>query len=213
MKVILDDCSAYFPSLDIMVVSDLHLGLKKQDSPYPKMEHNEILQRLLNLTNKYSPNELIFNGDVFNQQYMDQSSVELFRSINDRVENIVFIRGNHEEKRDGYPNYIRENYQVEESYETHGVSFHHGHESIRDNPDIQVIGHEHPMRDGEDVYVLHRSSDESKKILILPKFSNIVGGLETKKRTTDSGSPAVDEDYIEEFSILTEGSYDIELGD
>lgn len=213
MEVILDDCCAYFPNLDTMVASDLHLGLKKQDSAYPKMEHEEILERLLTLTSKHAPSELIFNGDVFNQQYMDQSSVEIFESIDDRVEDIVFIRGNHEEKRDGYPDYIRENYRIEESYEKSGVSFHHGHERMGDNSDIQVIGHEHPIRNGEDVYILHRSLDGSEKILILPKFSNIVGGLETEKRSTNSGSPAVDEHYINDFSILTEGSHNIDLSD
>lgn len=213
MKVILDDCSVYFDEPDILALSDTHLGTKKKDEPYPKMEHQEISDRIVRLISLYKPSTILFNGDIFSQSYIDESSISMFDSISERVDSLIFTVGNHEIKRNGYPDYVKDNYKVVDIHRTSDMIFHHGHERLHENCRLQIIGHEHPIHNGEDVYVFHKCEQENIAILILPKFSNIRGGFETTKRSVDSGSPEIDQRFIDDFDILREGEYQMNTDD
>lgn len=210
MEIKIDDCSLYFKDNQTLCVSDLHLGLTYPEKPYPVMEHDALFERLASLIDEYQPDRIIFNGDVFSNESIDQKSISMFDMISGKVQELIFTIGNHEIKRSGYPNYIKSNFPVVESYYIDDITFHHGHNNRKIKSSLQVIGHEHPTLNGEDVCLYHRSESSDKAVIVTPKFTEIAGGYEVDKRKTNTGSPVIDDDYINNWKILEDGYHNLD---
>lgn len=187
-----------------LVLSDLHLGVTYDDRPYPQMEHKDIERRIKKIVKDYNPSQIIFNGDVFSTVKVDKYWKNMFQRFNSTVQSMIFIRGNHEEKRGGYPEFIRREYRTVDYYELGEYLIYHGHKSIsRKIGDIHIIGHLHPTEQDNDVLLKKELVSNKIELFVLPKFSNIVGGVEVEALDSNSRSISIDEfDCQSNFEII-----------
>jgi putative SbcD/Mre11-related phosphoesterase len=189
---------------EILVLSDLHLGVTYDDRPYPQMEHKDIERRIKKIVKEYEPSQIIFNGDVFSTGKVDKYWKDMFQRFNNTVQGMIFIRGNHEEKRGGYPEFIRRKYRTVDYYESGEYLIYHGHKSISTkNGDIHIIGHLHPTEQDNDVLLKKELVSNKIELFVLPKFSNIVGGVEVDALNSNSRSISIDKfDCQSNFEII-----------
>ena len=187
------DKSVYIPSEDCVILSDLHLGVVKPDSTYPIMEHEEIDGRINDIIEEYSPSKIIFNGDVFSNRRIDPASIEMMESYDERVDDIIFTVGNHEEKNGGYPTQIKNKYEVCRNKKMGQFLIHHGHHTPPKKAVVHIIGHTHLLRDGKDVLMFGRHCFYNSDVIVLPKFSNYVGGSELSNVTTKGHCPLLED--------------------
>lgn len=183
------DKSVYIPSEDCVVLSDLHLGVVKPSSSYPVMEHEEIDSRINDIIEEHSPSTIVFNGDIFSNQRIDQASVEMMESYDEKVDDLIFTLGNHEEKNGGYPEKIRNKYEVCRNKKIGDFLIHHGHHTPPQKAKVHIIGHTHLRRNGKDVLMFGRSCFYNSDVVILPKFSDYVGGSDVSNVVTDGHCP------------------------
>lgn len=162
---ILLDHAVYIPSIDSIIVSDLHLG---------KTHSSETIKtRLIEMIETTNCSKILFNGDIFNHYPPDKHDLELFNEIDERVSELVFINGNHEDNVGGYPLDIQQNYTVVDEYTVQNdtsILVHHGHKQKNaDEFDVEIIGHLHLHENNTPVYLWNQSRNPSR--LILPAFN------------------------------------------
>lgn len=185
----------YIRSEDCLVLSDIHLGCKYRDRPYPVMEHEEIHQRILKCIDMYHPSTIVFNGDIFTGASIDEYSEHMFNDISDKTDNLVFNLGNHERKRGGYPDFIQNSYEVGEYFEAGDYLIHHGDRTPTVVSEINIIGHIHPVSSGQDVLLYGEEAYFNTDIIITPKFSNILNGSSIEKSSPKGHCPILDDGH------------------
>lgn len=200
-----DEKVIYIEDKECIILSDIHLGVTYPNKPYPVMEHQNIHKRILQIIEKFEPKEIVFNGDIFSTTSIDEYWVDMFGEFSQRVDRLVFIKGNHEKRRDGYPEFIQNTYSVKQQYNLDDYLIHHGHRTPTTPSSINIIGHLHPQIDDKDVLLYGDSAYHNTDVFVLPKFSNVVGG------STVGGSsvncPVVNDGKpLEEYDIVR--SYD-----
>lgn len=197
------DKALYIKDIDTLVVSDLHLGRKKRDSPYPKMEHKEIETRLNKLINLYEPKNIVFNGDTFNQGCDDDYNRVMFRNFDNNVMNMVFISGNHDVRNSGLPDSISDEYTIKNKHVIDNIVFYHGHTDVSFNANIQIVGHLHPCVNGSPVSLYHPKGYKNKKTIVLPAFSNLVRCVEVNSmQQKEYTSPIASYSNMDEYNII-----------
>jgi putative SbcD/Mre11-related phosphoesterase len=179
---------AYLEQKKTIVLADLHLGyeaaLHEDGVTVPKVQKDEMLQRLDTIFKEYPCERVVIAGD-FKHQFSKnlwqewEEVMEVLEFIHDTAE-VSVIRGNHD-------NYLatilsKRGMELVDSHETGGCLITHGHKDFELRPDVlTIIAHEHPsvrIRDeiGASVktpcYVHH----EEKRLLVLPAFSPLAGG-------------------------------------
>lgn len=197
------DKALYIKDIDTLVMSDLHLGRKKPDTPYPEMEHKEIEERVYELIDSYNPSNIVFNGDTFNQRLSgaDYYNKVMFSNFNDLVTNIIFVKGNHDEVNSGLPEIMSNKYSIKDKHEIKNFVFYHGHKNVRSNADVQVLGHLHPCYNGNPVLLYNPQGYKNKKTILLPAFSNIVNCVERSSLAErEFGSISISD--LNEYRIL-----------
>ncbi|WEL19857.1 metallophosphoesterase [Candidatus Nanohalococcus occultus] len=185
----------YHPELDILAVSDLHLGLEKAvsyDGNYvPKFQLEEIKEDIRTLKEQTDASRILLNGDLKHEfshtRFSEKEEIEEFFKFLQRVfQEIIVIEGNH----DTYLEDIIPEENLFESFLEDGVLFTHGHRSIEDKEfETLVIGHEHPALKLEDEIgitekfdcLLYGQMEDNRNIIVLPAFSKMAGGSGVNK--------------------------------
>lgn len=183
----------YHPGLDMIVISDLHLGLEKsvtsEGGYVPRFQLEGLKEDLEFAKDETGASRILVNGDLKHEfshtKYSEKEEIEEFISFLKRsFEEVIVVEGNH----DTFIEDLMESKQVNflESYLEGGILFCHGHDAMKVEGDFEtlVIGHEHPALVLEDEVgfkekvdcFLHGEMNDGKKIIVLPAFSQISGG-------------------------------------
>src|SRR5699024_1913967 len=97
---LLSERALYFPSQQMLVMADLHLGklvhFRRKGLFVPKGEVNEDLMLLESLIRQHQPKEVVFLGDLFHSE--TNSDYQLFAGSISRFPEINFTltKGNHD---------------------------------------------------------------------------------------------------------------------
>lgn len=197
--VISDQRCLFDRSSGTLVIADLHLGLEgsaKEDGVYfPRVQKDDIVKNLETILNRYSPDKIIIDGDLkhtFDRNlYQEWQEIkEVFGLLQDRVDDVGLVRGNH----DNYLVGILPKGTDLPLMRTEGrLQVVHGHkvEALgkygRAEGKVLVLGHEHPsflLKDkiGAAVrlpcFLYHPEED----IVILPAFSTLTKGSDVLSR-------------------------------
>ena len=202
----------YFPELDLIAISDLHLGLEasmtSRGNYVPEFQLTQIKEELKDIKKETGCNRILLNGDLKNQystSYSEKSEIdELVSFLTSNFEDVIIVKGNH----DTFIENLLEEHDLRplEQYEQDGVLFTHGDESPEQDWDTIVIGHEHPALALEDEIgvtekvdaLLHLDSE--KEIFVLPAYSPISNGSEINRmNSSELLSPILKDFDIGEF--------------
>ena len=188
--------AVYFPSLDLIAIADLHLGLEasmtSRGNYIPEFQLEQVLDELREIKELTGCDRILINGDLKNQYSTSYSEKEEIKQLMDfltsNFEDVIIIEGNH----DTFIESLLEEHYLRplESYEQDGVVFTHGHEMPEQDWDTLVIGHEHPALALDDEIgvtekvdcLLHLDSD--KEIFVLPAYSPISNGSEINRMSS-----------------------------
>lgn len=176
----------YIPSIDALVLSDMHVGksghFQKYGIPIAKNVLLNDLQRLQDCIEHFSPKKVIVVGDLFHAEY--NSDLETFRQWLQHFSTIEFIlvRGNH----DRLPNSLYQKLNLivfNERWQLSDLEFVHDTENHQfEEQKITFSGHIHPG-----VFLKGKGRQriklpcfvETNNEIILPAFSEFTG-LNTK---------------------------------
>ena len=185
-KLELLEYGVYIKKPSVLVVSDLHLGyetyLIDKGVTVPKNQFNKIMKRLEQMIKKTKPATLVFAGDV--QHDFSKITLEtrvtldkLIRTVRKLVNNVVFIKGNH----DTFLNSLLETYEhsIKDEYETKNFLIIHGHKKVKSKKPL-IAGHEHPAIVLKDEFGYRRKYKchlVGEKLLIIPAISPLATGI------------------------------------
>jgi putative SbcD/Mre11-related phosphoesterase len=186
----------YHPQLDLLVVSDIHLGLEgtmTADGNYvPKFQLDELLEDLQEAQKLTEASRILINGDLKNEfstsRFTERNEIKEFLDfIQQNFEETIIIKGNHDtfvESTANEYNLDLKRYHLED-----GVLFTHGHISVEQLEldkefETIVIGHEHPsLALKDDIGIkekipcfLHGELDSGENIVVLPAFAKVSRG-------------------------------------
>lgn len=181
----------YHPGMDLVVISDLHLGLEKtmtfRGNYVPQHQLEQVKEDVKQAGRETSASRILVNGDLKNQFKTSRAETreveEFVEFLDEEFEEVIVVRGNHDTMMEE-TDVSMENYFLEE-----GKLFIHGHEKtgevdIQGDFDTVIIGHEHPaislvddigVKEKIDCF-LYGEMDDGKKIVVLPSFSGIANG-------------------------------------
>ncbi|WP_435360568.1 metallophosphoesterase [Haloarchaeobius sp. DFWS5] len=193
------DRAAYFPDADALVLADLHLGRAHTSNvDFPLNEGHETLDRLDALLEQFSPETVVFAGDVLHSfKTVPVPAREALDRLTERVEReatLVVVRGNHDEQLDR----VSDGEVVDSHRLSDGTVVCHGHEA----PDIDsdatpgryVVGHNHPTIEIESrrypCLLYGPNCYRGGDVVMLPSFTTLAAGvLVNRKRANDFQSP------------------------
>ncbi|MFO7793857.1 MAG: metallophosphoesterase [Candidatus Nanohaloarchaea archaeon] len=195
-KIIGNYPAIYFPELDLIAISDLHLGLEasmtSRGNYIPEFQLDQVKEELEEIRELTGCDRILINGDLKNQystSYSEKSEIDdLVGFLTDNFQDVIIIKGNH----DTFIDSILEEHGLRplEQYEEDGVLFTHGDERPEQDWSTIVIGHEHPALALEDDIgvtekvdaLLHLYSE--KEIFVLPAYSPISNGSEINRMSS-----------------------------
>lgn len=186
----------YNPDLDLLVVSDIHLGLEgtmTADGNYvPKFQLEELLDDLQEARKLTEASRILVNGDLKNEfstsRFTERNEIkDLLDFLKQNFDETIIVKGNHDTFVDSTANEYDldlKKYHLEE-----GVLFTHGHISVdeldlKNNYETIVIGHEHPSLGLEDNIgikekipcFLYGDLKDGHNIIVLPAFAKVSRG-------------------------------------
>ncbi|NNE90620.1 MAG: hypothetical protein HKN23_03150 [Verrucomicrobiales bacterium] len=168
-----------------LCVSDIHYGYEVSRQAagglWPDWGRAAVEERLQDLISEYSPETLIFAGDVVDSSVGGSDAVAFLSRMVALVPRTVLVAGNHDRGA------VRREFDWVEDFEIDGFLFHHGHRTI--NSDrvknlIEVVGHHHPsagLHDGAGLTLrvpalIQESYEDRAERWVLPAFSPWAGG-------------------------------------
>lgn len=190
---IVDELPAlYSEDKDLIVISDLHLGLEGnityEGGYVPKFQLEHIKQDLKDIAEITDASKIVINGDLKHEfsttRFSEKKEIENFLDLlEDLFDEVIIVKGNHDTFLENLTNtrktVLKENYVEGKTFFTHG---HKLPENIDDH-EIIVIGHEHPALVLEDEIGISEKVDcflygETciGNLVVLPAFSKISGG-------------------------------------
>ncbi len=182
----------YHTELDLLAVSDLHLGLEgtmtSEGSYVPQFQLEELIEDVEKAQEETGASRVLVNGDLKHEfagtRYSEREEIkQFFRALKQNFEEVIVIRGNH----DTFVDQTLEELEVElkDRYLEDGVLFVHGHEEVEtDDYETLVIGHEHPALELKDEVgvkekidcFLYGEQENGRRIIVMPAFSKISEG-------------------------------------
>lgn len=173
-----------------LVISDLHIGyeieLLKKGINIPSYVP-KLIEKIERIRRKYNVKNLIICGDVKHNipkiTVFEIKGLKYFLEyISNNFEKIFIAKGNHDGKIEEIVD--KDNIKIVKGLKIGNYVFTHGHRRIKKYEFI-IIGHNHPIFPirttiGETFYekVFVIGETENGKVMILPAFSDIVGGWE-----------------------------------
>jgi len=184
----------YHPEIDLLVISDLHLGLESsmttKGSYVPQFQLDDLKKDIKEMQEETEASRILVNGDLkneFSTSYSEKKELrEFIDFLQDNFKDVIPIRGNH----DTFIEDLLEEkgLRMQDSYMEKSVLFTHGHISLEtlDVRDFEtaVIGHEHPalaltdnigVKEKVDCF-LYGEMNDGRNILVMPAFSTISNG-------------------------------------
>jgi len=186
----------YHEESELVVISDLHLGLEgsmtEKGSYVPPTQLKDTLKELETLKSETGAEKLLVNGDIKNEfsssKYSERKEIKNFLDkATELFDELILIEGNH----DTFLSSTLEKYGLRflKYYIENGVLYTHGDRSleeleVKEDYNTTVIGHEHPALRLEDEIgitekidcFLYGETDERKDIIVMPAFSQISNG-------------------------------------
>ncbi|QKQ97997.1 phosphoesterase [Candidatus Nanohaloarchaea archaeon] len=184
----------YHGELDLLVISDLHLGLESsmttKGSYVPQFQLDDIKRDVEEMQQETEASRILVNGDLkneFSTSYSEKREIrEFIDFLQERFEDVILIKGNHdtliEDVVEG------KDLRLLEKYQEDGVLFTHGHIGLQtleaEEFETVVIGHEHPalaltdevgVKEKVDCF-LYGEMNEGRNIIVMPAFSTISNG-------------------------------------
>ncbi len=175
---------------DTVVIADLHIGyesaMEEQGLSLPRIQVNELRERLLHILDKYEPERTVILGDMkheFSRNLRQEwDDVQHLLSLLKSQTEVVIVRGNH----DNYLATIASKMDVPmvREHREEGITLTHGHRDSKQRP--IMMGHEHPsikIFDEVGAYVRFHCYmlDREEKILVLPAFSPLASGTDLSR--------------------------------
>ncbi|WP_295809323.1 ligase-associated DNA damage response endonuclease PdeM [uncultured Nitratireductor sp.] len=169
----------FFPAMNLMVVSDLHLekgaSYARRGRMLPPYDTAATLTRLANVLTDYNPDTLISLGDSFHD---DDGAAQMPAPFRNQLVSLIadrdwyWIAGNHDPAPPpDLPGHCAREVSIE------GLTFRH--EPVRDAGPGEIAGHLHPgariVRRGRAVRRACFASDGHR--LIMPAFGSLTGTL------------------------------------
>lgn len=183
----------YQKDLDLLVISDVHLGLEgsvtSKGGYVPKFQLEEIIEDLEKAGKETGASRILVNGDLkneFNKNYYSEKKEvdEFLGKIKELFDEVIIVEGNHDNFLDEIVEKNRLN--IKERHVEDEILFTHGHKDVEDIESFNtvVIGHEHPALSLKDEIgivekvdsVIYGETDEGTEIIVLPAFSSISNG-------------------------------------
>jgi len=189
--------AAYIPSVDSIVLAELHLGYEEamveQGLFLPRIQLKKERDMMRGILEKKRARRIIVNGDFKHEfsrgGYREYKEIgEMLDFLQDSFDEVTLVRGNHD-------NFLispakRRGVDLVEEYTVGGYYFIHGHKVPVDfgagEAENVVIAHEHPaVAIFDEIGVkekipcfLHGRMRDGRKILVLPAFSPLAQGSE-----------------------------------
>lgn len=181
----------YHPNLDMIVISDLHLGLERsmtsKGSYVPQFQLEDAEKDIEEMQEETDASRILINGDLKNEflpSHSEKDEIKAFLKFLDGLfDDIIIVEGNHDTLIE--ETVKEEGLRMLDEYLEDGILFTHGHEDTeRKDFNTIVIGHEHPalvltdkigVSEKIDCFLYGQTKD-SKNILVLPAFSRIASG-------------------------------------
>ena len=187
----------YLPSKDLLVLSDLHLGLEEnmtsKGSYVPQFQLEDIIEDINFAKKLTNADKILINGDLKNEfsrsHFAEKKEIrELINELEQNFDQIFLIKGNHDTAMDK----LLEEFNVEfADYKVlDNILFTHGHKLVENleglsvgDFDTIVLGHEHPalslvddvgVKEKVDCF-LYGESDLGN-LVVLPAFAKVSSG-------------------------------------
>lgn len=167
----------YWPSQNLLVVSDLHLEkgshFARRGFFLPPYDSEETLVKLHALCNRYAPKRILLLGDSFHDangyRRMNDKAKALFDDL--RRYDPIWIRGNHD------ADFAPEGFEIRDDFILDAVRF--VHEAAQDDGMPEISGHFHPKMDVhyKGSRISRRCFVEDGKRMIMPAMGAYAGGL------------------------------------
>lgn len=192
------DRAAYLGDADALVLADVHVGRDESSGvEFPLGERTDLLERLDGLLAHFSPETVVFAGDVFHSFGRASSAAraglaELLDACRDADAGPVLVAGNH----DGALTAVCEEPVCDSVVLDDGTVVCHGHEEPEDSGPRYVVGHDHPTLSVEGVrrpcFLYGPGAYRGGDLLMLPAFNRLAAGVEVNAmRAADFQSPLV----------------------
>ncbi len=187
---------------DTLIISDLHFGyetsLNNQGLMIPQFQYEKLIDSLSNIQEKANATNIILNGDI-KHNFQDISKQEwkevldFIDFLSDIFVDIRVTKGNH----DNFTQYIlnKRDIIMEDEIILNNFLITHGHripDSIPNNINTIVIGHEHPcigIRNGERVEKVKSflvGMWNEYNLIVTPSFTPISSGSDVLHEKTIS---------------------------
>lgn len=170
------DLSLYIKKYDILVISDLQLGIEEslnnKGMLIPRLQFNLIKKKLDNIFSKVRPKIIIINGDlkhefgsITRQEWKE--TLDIIDYLKQKVKKIILIKGNHDVILD--PIAKKRNLDIVEEYLCGDILILHGHKISLNSykHKILIIGHEHPA-----ISLKEEAKEEKYKCFLVGRYNN-----------------------------------------
>ena len=184
----------YDPENDLLVISDLHLGLEKtmtsKGNYVPSSQLDDIKDDIREAKDETEASRILVNGDLKNQfrtSYSETEEIEEFLNfLKAEFDEVIVVKGNHDTMTES--TLESSGIDLKEYHLEDGKLYIHGHEELGkyelEEFDTVLIGHEHPAIALEDDIgvrekipaLLYGPMDKDRQIIVLPAFSRIANG-------------------------------------
>lgn len=213
----------YHEELDLIVISDLHLGLEggmtSKGSYVPEVQLEKMLEDLQEIRKRTKASRLLVNGDLKNDfkngLYSEKVEIEKFiQTAEGLFDDLILIEGNHD-------NFIesiieKKGYELKKYFIEDNIVFTHGHISIEELEikkefNTVVIGHEHPALELEDEVgvkekvdcFLYGKNNKDKALVVMPAFSTFSNGSSVNNMPSSELLSPILRDFINKSSMNT----------
>ncbi|MFB6115446.1 MAG: metallophosphoesterase [Candidatus Nanohalobium sp.] len=212
----------YHREMELIVISDLHLGLEggmsAKGSYIPQFQLDELLEDLEELRRRTDATRLLVNGDLKNEfktsLYSERTEIEEFiEKAEGLFDEIILIKGNHDTFIESTVEKM--GYELKKYHLENKILFTHGHISL-DELEVEpeeyetvVIGHEHPALELKDEIgvkekvncFLYGENNQGKAFIVMPAFSTISQGSGINNMPSSELLSPVLRDRIEKDSM------------
>ncbi len=219
MKVLWEDCALVLK--DYLVIADLHIGIEleiEEAGFIIKPQIYEFKERIVKLLDKCEAKKLLILGDLKHSistplLWEKFRIYEFLEYLAEFFDKIIITKGNHD---GGLENVVNmDAVEIFKEFKVNKFLFLHGHANVEKKTKFYVIGHNHPiieLKDSKGSKYRYKSwvfgrNDKGERIIVLPAFSNLVGGVAFNKNEELLG-PIIKKFPREDFEIfLANGTY------